>query len=293
MRTFLAFLFISISIFGFSQSFGEIGTTWTYSMHDGWASYISEPSQIIVVKDTIVKGENCIKIRATSLGLCDFMPTVPVVLEKDSAIYFYTSERDSFIMFIDFKLKAGDTYAINWINKHDQGKQVVRVDSVSFVTINGFRLKKQHISLNNNLRSSNVERIGNFIDFFFWRINEGWCEDYGKSGLRCVDSPTIGHYSTGIVPSCDYTNVGIEEETELMRITVYPNPVSVVLNIELQEQNLPLDFKLYSLSGKAVLEQTLTQFKSELDLENLPSGMYFYELVEEGKRISQGKIVKQ
>lgn len=81
--------------------------------------------------------------------------------------------------------------------------------------------------------------------------------------------------------------VGLADVAQLMGLTVFPNPTQSLLNITLSR--LPAEHYLYvyDLQGKVKLQQEI-QYNQQLDIQDLPSGMYFL-VVGEWK----GKIVKQ
>jgi hypothetical protein len=81
--------------------------------------------------------------------------------------------------------------------------------------------------------------------------------------------------------------VGLADVAQMMGLTVFPNPTQSLLNITLSR--LPADRYLYvyDLQGKVKMQQEI-QYSQQLDLQDLPSGMYFL-VVGEWK----GKIVKQ
>ena len=71
----------------------------------------------------------------------------------------------------------------------------------------------------------------------------------------------------------------------LIEFTVYPNPTSgnLTLTLEtLEDVNGPIEMKVYSLIGQEMKKETLMPFdgikKIQLDLTNLPKGMYMIEL---------------
>lgn len=71
----------------------------------------------------------------------------------------------------------------------------------------------------------------------------------------------------------------------LKEFTIYPNPTSgeVTLTIETVEAiNGPMSLKVYSLIGQEMMKETITPFsgvrKVQLDLSNLPKGLYMVEI---------------
>jgi photosystem II stability/assembly factor-like uncharacterized protein len=72
---------------------------------------------------------------------------------------------------------------------------------------------------------------------------------------------------------------------------VYPNPTSGVLNIDNRSSENGI-FILYDNLGRPVREITIEQ-SSTIDVSTLPNGIYFWNVISEGKKQSSGKIIKQ
>lgn len=77
----------------------------------------------------------------------------------------------------------------------------------------------------------------------------------------------------------------IEEIEEA--IEIYPNPVSEILNIELNE-NIN-DIEIYSLSGKLVLKKNkINSSKDEINISKIDTGIYYVKI-----RIREKEIIKR
>jgi hypothetical protein len=92
-------------------------------------------------------------------------------------------------------------------------------------------------------------------------------------------------------PGC--LEVGINEAEQEMGITIYPNPTQDRLFIKLESsQKKPLNFSLYNLQGKLIIQEQLVAEYESFDLSNLVSGVYLVNIVDgEGKKVSR-KIIK-
>ncbi|MCT4624644.1 MAG: family 16 glycosylhydrolase [Schleiferiaceae bacterium] len=79
-------------------------------------------------------------------------------------------------------------------------------------------------------------------------------------------------------------NIGIEEENELINISIYPNPTSGELNIKAGE---PGEFKVYDVLGKHVFTQEITQVgNTRIQLPKMPQGLYVWNFDTKGKSAS-------
>jgi len=96
------------------------------------------------------------------------------------------------------------------------------------------------------------------VDDFSWEITDG--------GLDC-------------------STAGVEDENRL-NISIYPNPVKDKLYI--QGLSNTSKVSIYNVLGKLVLSETT---KSEIDVDNLQSGIYIIKIVDEQKEIIR-KFIK-
>ncbi len=80
------------------------------------------------------------------------------------------------------------------------------------------------------------------------------------------------------------------DELGKMRINVFPNPATDVLNIESNDQEL--DIQLIDFLGKVVQEQSLRGIQKQVDLTRFPSGTYFLNIQKDGRKATF-KVLKK
>lgn len=84
--------------------------------------------------------------------------------------------------------------------------------------------------------------------------------------------------------------VGLNENSiENVVSSVYPNPFSELLNIEIDKNNHPLEITIYNQLGEMIVK---TEFVNSIDLKSLNSGIYLMELKTE-KGTARKRIIKQ
>lgn len=92
---------------------------------------------------------------------------------------------------------------------------------------------------------------------------------------------------TGVAPS----KVGMNSDA----VNIYPNPSKDVINIDIvaakQLQNAEL--KLYDGLGAVIINTPLTNKSTIVKTTNIPSGIYFYKVVENDLTIQTGKLIFQ
>jgi hypothetical protein len=58
-------------------------------------------------------------------------------------------------------------------------------------------------------------------------------------------------------------------------------------------QNKKVELRIYDLLGVEVMNSTLTKQSTSLKTGNLPSGIYFYKIIENTKIIKSGRLVSR
>lgn len=86
-----------------------------------------------------------------------------------------------------------------------------------------------------------------------------------------------------------------DNENTTDAVTVYPNPFSATATIVLNDasQISNCEMSLYNVYGQEVLKSTLNTQSTTLDTSKLPSGIYFYQVIGNGKMIQSGKLISQ
>ena len=88
-------------------------------------------------------------------------------------------------------------------------------------------------------------------------------------------------------------NTNILYHSRYAKIDIYPNPSNTKITIEVDNTQL-VNYKLriYNLSGQELIRQNLTDTKTQIDISNLPSEIYFIKLITD-KTIEVRKIIKE
>jgi hypothetical protein len=106
-----------------------------------------------------------------------------------------------------------------------------------------------------------------------------------------------GDYSTWVstysnfVP-CIALGAGITEHAEKSIISLYPNPTASILTLSIPNNNQKATINLYDMLGEKVQPELITHTSSLIiNLENLPQGIYFLEVLMYGEKVVR-KVVK-
>lgn len=174
------------------------------------------------------------------------------------------------LVLFDFSLNAGDTLS-------SLGVSYV-IDSVKTVTLlNGEIRKKWFVQSSNN--AYYIEGIGG---------SEGVSHSFGV-GLGFWEIPMcVTENNLSILGDECSTILGLSKMSVDKESRVFPNPVENRLMVERDFASV-VDFKLYDLYGKVVLLKKLQERIEEIEVSNLPKGMYVFDI--DGKE--RGIIIKK
>ena len=108
-----------------------------------------------------------------------------------------------------------------------------------------------------------------------------------------TDNSTVTHAISEIryMSFSDYVDIFMPREQEDV-LTVYPNPASNLLNINLPSDKLGGELHVLSLDGKTLMSHKLVDSQTAIDLNALPQGIYFCRYIF-GTHSETVKIIKQ
>jgi len=89
----------------------------------------------------------------------------------------------------------------------------------------------------------------------------------------------------------DSVFVGINEIQE-SRLSLYPNPAIDKITIKTSSTSTSSHVTIMNLNGQKLITRQITKPKTQLDISNLPSGVYFVRITSE-RKMEAGKIIKQ
>jgi len=84
---------------------------------------------------------------------------------------------------------------------------------------------------------------------------------------------------------------GINEIQE-SRLSLYPNPAIDKITIKTSSTSTSSHVTIMNLNGQKLITRQITKPKTQLDISNLPSGVYFVRITSE-RKMEAGKIIKQ
>ena len=208
------------------------------------------------------------------------------VYEENGKVYWWNQDLQEFTTLYDLTANAGD----EWEIKVGTESLTMHVNAVEIIEYEGHSYRMLHVSDSEDLFSGDIVcNFGHMTSFFPERLmNRG--KDYTVDGLRCywIGDELIFHNGD---EDCDaiYDELhGVEEGPSTGSgtagpLSVYPNPASGVLFVETYGR-ASLSNKTYritNLMGQTLLQGLITAETQQIDITNLPAGMYFISVGEQ------------
>jgi hypothetical protein len=107
-----------------------------------------------------------------------------------------------------------------------------------------------------------------------------------STAMNAIAPNIPGDCTTLAVPSINGANT-------VDAVNVYPNPFTTHVNITVNDiaQIKNCELRIYNVLGEEVVYTTINNQITNLPTSNLPSGIYFYQLISGNKLIQSGKLV--
>lgn len=139
-------------------------------------------------------------------------------------------------------------------------------------------------------------------DNYEWDFGDGNISDdvepkhnYTENGIYEVCLTVSNLYSTNTSCKTLFLNTTStnHESGEQFNVNLYPNPVSDILNLNIESLEFKFGtFIIYTNMGEVILNSQLKLGLNQLNLSTLPSGLYFYSILNKNGPILTGKFIK-
>lgn len=107
-----------------------------------------------------------------------------------------------------------------------------------------------------------------------------------------VFTATSNTVSEGVLQAYElFVTAGIDRIDVKVFVSTYPNPVTDLLTIECEDFK-KMSYQLFSLEGKLLKSETMTESKSLIDMSPYKSAIYILNVVEKKKNVKSIKIIK-
>ncbi len=155
-----------------------------------------------------------------------------------------------------------------------------------------------------HIDSGAVYEAGPLAYGFVYLKNHGTFDGHGSTmpfTLFYETGATILNFAGGmtVCPTVTFPNpspctipLGVIGGKRVEDISIYPNPVSEIIYIDLNFSPTKTLFSVYEVTGKIVMESNLSKSVSnEVSVSSLPTGIYSYRISENEENVSVGKFV--
>ena len=201
------------------------------------------------------------------------------IYEEDNKVYWWNKDLQEFTVLYDLGALQGD----EWEIKVGMESLTMHVDAVDQYYYDGRLFKLLQVSDEGDLFSGTIVcGIGHLTSFFPERLMTRG-KNFRVEGIRCYwrEGELVFKYGD---KDCDevYEELhnGIDENgpsTGSGTLTVYPNPTHGVLVVETRfiASHQTETYRITNLMGQTLMSGTITAENQQIDVSNLPEGMYF------------------
>jgi hypothetical protein len=308
------FTLVFVLFFAFqtqAQRWFPLGATYTFTKVNQVDWGFPPVPMLWTVRDTVIKkGKMCKEFGCIPSEFEESKAMLSIYLyDSNSVVYWYRPHLDSFTVLYDFNKNVGETWKIFGVRSVRHFSDTIgctltaRVMKKDTIIINGFPLRRMDIkidylsgsSLSVGFSGTIVEYVGHLQrprpDPFY--ACEAVSESNDFFGLRCFDHPDIGFHDFKLVPYCDYVLSSIDEFNAAQDLNISPNPATDFFDIKYQNTNkAEATIIVSNLMGQQVFSQMLNEGHQKINASNWSTGIYFYQILQEGKVIAKGKLMK-
>ena len=146
------------------------------------------------------------------------------------------------------------------------------------------------VDSNQNLTYLNVKNGNNTAIFYY--------DSRVTPNLTCieVDNVTWSNSNWTWRDANNFFNtnctVGLEEFIEKTNLSIYPNPTNNLVTIQLDEIPKNVVINIKDVLGKTLLQQKITSINTEINVNHLPKGIYYVELVDDSYKYAKKLVVQ-
>jgi len=213
---------------------------------------------------------------------------------------FPVSGHDAWTKTYDLNFREDGLNVYEWMLTHSRREQnVLAVFDLKFSAKenNGTTSLNWNTSRELNNLGFSVERSsdGNKFDSLAFISSQGekggnysFTDTYPESGQNFYRLKVFE--STGKITFSNVVRVDIRNTTN--KVSIYPNPVSSTMNFQTNYNPGNAVLRIFDVSGRAVMEKTISGSGNHSIPLNLPSGMYSAILLENGRMAFKQSFIK-
>jgi hypothetical protein len=138
----------------------------------------------------------------------------------------------------------------------------------------------------NNVGIDPPDMIENYMDYSY-----DACMTMFTEGQKTRMLGFLNTIRASILTSPGCSTVGLNENNGQHSVAIYPNPTQGLIEV-LTNSKSDLTLVLKDVTGRLVKEFEINQNRSYFNVADLASGVLFYEILDEGRSVQTGKLIK-
>ena len=292
LKLLFGLLFIGFSPSMTAQNTFDVGTQWYYQ-EPATSFWGFVHTKMEIVGDTIIAGQACSILEG---GCSCSVISSKYIYKTGEQVFYYNEETSGFSLLYDFAAMPGDTLSIDLTDLTDLSTVQVIIDSLGQITAaDGVVHQVQYYHSWHPDWGNNVIEWGSYL---IKDIGSVWCFfpssplcSSSIGPLRCYinDVQNIDYHFESAWFDIDFpcdTNVMLvatEEITLAEKMTIYPNPVSNVLTINMPDLAVQeKEISILDINGKLVTVKKSKGKTIAINTSNLVAGLYYVKVVSQG-----------
>lgn len=141
------------------------------------------------------------------------------------------------------------------------------------------------VTVNENTSATQIQTA---LDSYTWSVNN---QTYEQSGMYTAVIPNEAGCDSTITLDLSMTFTGLEENSQDIVFTLFPNPAQSVIKVKADISILGEIYTIYDGAGRVVLNGKINSENATIELGNLTRGIYFFSFVENNKQTF--KVIKE
>lgn len=207
------------------------------------------------------------------------------IRERDKKIYFRDLDNNQGLIY-DFGASIGDTLKIvNYFQNYDLDTIVVRVEDIDTIDYFGVERQRFHVQ----------DTLYHVVDYWIAGIgsvkgllNPCVALAGGFRELLCVHYNQVQIYQNTDRMTCYLGSAVGVKKYDANEISVYPNPSTGLISIDIKEINSDLTYRIVNSSGQLIEYGQLRDINRNICLN---PGFYFVTIKDKNKLLFEEKIV--
>jgi len=282
-------LFITIWTYGQEYyPFPDSNAIWNeFSIHIENPQNVAYKTRYGIIGDTIIDLKQYSKIYSIVDDSCLNINNAEyfgAIREENKRIYTITiSQGEQEILLYDFSKEVGDTIYSNSLEGYLGYDYPVIISSIDTVELNDGSHRKRYWLEGGYYSFMNecwIEGVGS-IHGLFAPITDILL-NYYEPNLSCFKQNGSTVYLNNF--SCDKCFCSLQ--TSIMnfnryqnKIQIYPNPFSEQINVNIESNNKFSEIIIYNSNGKIIQKFNVNTYPIEIELRELPTGLYLIQLM--------------